>query len=372
MTELLVGRQHRQHVLVLSDLAGVRHQAGFSIGCLDGLHQVDRNQCVFHQFELTGAVLKIGPAHVFSPLMGLHDPGAVLPIRFAIGARNVFTVQHVFGLHAGRILGVAADHQINAADGSCKLDVARRLSSMIAVFVVTHVGGRDHHVRLAAQLRHHFCSLRDRVAELDILEVVRHRHLGGVFRGQAHHAKAQATECEHLVSWKHALTTLVNIGCQHRKLNQRTLHFQNRGGLVELMIAHGHGVVSKHVHAFEIGHRVLQIRFRNPGIDVATVQQQAVATRLCHFRTNLVDHGFARCHAVLAVAVFPEPAVVVVGVQDRDVVDLVFFRSHRRGGCAAQQGQRDKGSQNVLGRVHERHFSVFALIDYGRSRLATQ
>ena len=188
LPEVLVGCEHGQHVLVFGNLAGVGNQTGLAIRRLDGLHQIDRNQRIFHQLEFAIEVFKIGPAHVFAPFMGLHDPAAVLAVRFAFGAGHVFTVHHVFGFHAGRVLGMAADYEVEAFDRSGHLHIARRLGTVVAIFVMPHMGRGDHDVGLGAQFGQHLCGLGNRAAELDVFQVVRAGHFGRVFGREAHHA----------------------------------------------------------------------------------------------------------------------------------------------------------------------------------------
>jgi len=44
-------------------------------------------------------------------------------------------------------------------------------------------------------------------------------------------------------------------------------------GIVELVVAYGHGVVAQQFHSPEIGFRILPIRFGNPGIDISGMNQ---------------------------------------------------------------------------------------------------
>ena len=155
------------------------------------------------------------------------------------------------------------------------------------------------------------------------------RHLLRVFSGQAHHRDAHAAHIENFVRRKHALAAAVNIGRQHRKLGQVALHFQHGGWFVKFMVADRHRVVAQQVHAFEVRHGILQIRLGHACVDIATVQQQAVTTAGSNVGTQGINHRFARCHAVFTIGVFPETAVVVVGVQDSDAVGFVAFRARR-------------------------------------------
>ena len=139
------------------------------------------------------------------------------------------------------------------------------------------------------------------------------------------------------------------------------------------MVAHRHGVITEHIHALEVGHGILQVRLRHPGVHVATIEQQRITARQEYFRADLVDHGFAGRHAVFAITVLPESTVVVVGVQDRDVVNLVFFGARWRHRRTADQGQRCQGAKNGFGRSHGVALvPVGGLPDYGRWRNRTQ
>jgi len=66
----------------------------------------------------------------------------------------------------------------------------------------------------------------------------------------------------------------------------------------------------------EVRNGVLQVGLGHAGVHVATIEQQAVAACGRHLLADLIHHGLARRHAVFAIAVLPETAVVVVGVQD--------------------------------------------------------
>ena len=337
LAEFLIGLEQGQHFRMLRDFRRVGDQAGLAVG---GLHlplQVDRYQRIFDQFELAIAVLEISPPYVFAPFVRLHDPAAVLAVRPAFGARHVFAVQHVLGLHASRVLRVAAHDQVNALDSSRHFHIAFGLGAMVAVFVVPHVGGCNHDIGLAAQLGNHLGCFADDAAELDALDVVRAYHFERVFGGQPHHADAQATQREDLVGLEHPLPAVINVRRQHRELGKVALHAQDAQRLVELMIADGHRVISQQVHAAEIGYCVLQVGFGDPGIDVTAIEQQAVTAGLRHFRADAIDYRFARRHSVLAVAVLPEAAVVVIGVQDGDLVGLVFLRAASLQGRACRQ-----------------------------------
>ena len=78
--------------------------------------------------------------------MGLHNPCAVLAVGLAGSTGNVGGVKHVFGLHAGGVLCVAAHHKVQPFDGARHLHIARCQSAVLAVGVVAHVGGGNHHV----------------------------------------------------------------------------------------------------------------------------------------------------------------------------------------------------------------------------------
>ena len=241
---------------------------------------------------------------------------------------------------------MATDHQVQPIHGTRHFHIARGLRAMVAIFVVAHVGCGNHHVGLLAQLGHQFGCLGDGASELDVLHVVRVRHFLRVFGRQAHDRDAQAAQCENLVRRKHPFCAAVDVGRQHGKLRQVALHAQHKRRLVELMVAHRHRVVTQQVHAFEVRHGVLQVRLRHAGVHIAAVQQQAVAATCCHIGANGINHGLARRHAILAVRVFPETAMVVVGVHDRQAVSAVFLRPNRQGRRQRRRAGRKQGGGN--------------------------
>ena len=49
---------------------------------------------------------------------------------------------------------------------------------------------------------------------------------------------------------------------------------QDLGPVVELVVAHGHRVVTQQVHALEVGLGVLQVALGHAGVDVAAVEQR--------------------------------------------------------------------------------------------------
>ena len=226
--------------------------------------------------------------------MGLHNPGAVLAVWFALGAGDIGGVHQVLGLHASRVLGVASNHQINAFDRPGQLDIARRLAAAQTVGIVPHVGGCNHHISLGAQLWHHFGSLGLGAAEFNVFDILGHHHFVGVFGGQAHDTDAQAVNREHLVGVKHALAVFVDVGCEHGELGQIALHSEHQEGLVEFMVADRHGLKAQQVHAQKIGYRVLQVALWNAHVDVAAGQQQGVATAGSNVAADGIDHCFLR------------------------------------------------------------------------------
>ena len=146
---------------------------------------------------------------------------------------------------------------------------------------------------------------------------------------------------------------LVNIGRQHRELSQVALHLQNGQRLVKFMVADGHCLITQQVHAFEVRHGVLQVALWHAGVDITTVEQQAVAAIGRDLTPDAVNHRFACCHAVFAVAIFPKMAMVVIGVHHGDAVDFVFFGAAC--GCVGASRQC-RGGQQVISdtcQVHE-------------------
>ena len=51
---------------------------------------------------------------------------------------------------------MSSDDQVNAVDSTGHFHITLRLCAMLAVGVMPHVGGRNHHVSLVTQLGHHF------------------------------------------------------------------------------------------------------------------------------------------------------------------------------------------------------------------------
>ena len=97
-------RQQREHLRVFRNLWRVKY--AFTLPIIVGhfLLQVHRDQLIVHHFQLAVAELEIGAAHIFAPLMGLHNPDTVLFIRGARGARHIVNLLFVLRSHAHRIL----------------------------------------------------------------------------------------------------------------------------------------------------------------------------------------------------------------------------------------------------------------------------
>lgn len=246
--------------------------------------------------------------------------------------------------HAHGALAVTADDEIQplaGRHGAGHLHVARRVDAAQGVgAVVAHVRGGNHHVGLGAQLGQQGDRFGDGFAELDALDIDRQRKLPRVVGGQAHHGDLVATPLEGRVGREHALAVLVDTGREQGKVDPLALLDEHRGWLVELVVAHGRDVVADEAHVLEVGLGILQVGLGHAGVDVATVQQQAVAAGRGHLGTDAVDHRLARGHAVLAVGVGPEAAVVVVGVQDGQPQRRSLGRRGGRCGTARQQRQR--------------------------------
>ena len=343
MADFLERRQQRPQRGVFRDGLGERLLAAVGLGAL----QVDRQQRVAHQLDLAGIQLEVGAADVFAPLMRLHDPGTVLTVGRAGRAGDVGVDAEVLGGHADGVLAVAANDQIEALHRPRHLDVARCVDSPVAAWVVAHVGGSDDHVGLGAQLGHQLGGLGRRGAELDARDVVGQGHLAGVVGGQTHHRDAPAGDRKYLVRLEQALAIgAVDVGRQHRERGPGPLLGQHRRRLVKLMVADRHRVVADRVHAFEVGLGVLQIALRHAGVDVAAVEQEHLAAAGLDLGADAVDQRFARRHAVLAVAVGPEAAMVVVGVQDRQLQRL----ARRRAGAGDQAGHDQQPTQAQRGK----------------------
>ena len=320
------------------------------------LRQVDRQQLVLQQLNLAGIDDEIGTSDVLAPLVRLHDPGAVLSIRRAGLARHIGVNALVLGAHADRVLAVATDDQVQAFPGrqsARHLDIAGRVDAALAVGVVPHVGGSDHHVGTAsaAQFGQQFGGLLGGFAELDVDDVGRHHHLVRVLRRQAHHRNAVAAALEHAVRLVQTLARglVVDVGCQQREAGPLTLLLQHRQRFVELVVADRRGVVAEQVHALEVGLGILQVALGHAGVDVTAVEQQHMATGRGHLGADAVDQGLARGQPVLAVAVRPEAAVVVVGVQHRQFQGRTRRRGQRTAGQQGHGGGRNPASNRDHG-----------------------
>ena len=149
---------------------------------------------------------------------------------------------------------------------------------MVAVFIVSHVGGGEHQVSLLAQLGHQFGSLLYGAAEFNVLHVRRVAEFLRVVSGQPHDGDAHPAQVKHLVGRKQTLAVAIDVGRQHGKCRQLALHGKDGRVFVELVVAYRHGVVAQQVHAFEVGHGILHVGFWHSGVDVTAVQQQRVAT----------------------------------------------------------------------------------------------
>jgi hypothetical protein len=111
------------------------------------------------------------------------------------------------------------------------------------------------------------------------------------------------------------------------------------------VVADGRGVVAEQVHALEVGLGILQVALGHAGVHVAAVEQQHLAAGGLDLGAHLVDQRLARGQTVLAVAVGPEAAVMIVRVQHGQLE-----RRSRRG-CGATHRQQGGGQQGQ-GRLH--------------------
>ncbi len=262
--------------------------------------------------------------------MSLHDPGAVLLIRLAIVAGlEVGIGVRGTRLHADRILGVTTD---DGVQGACRqrtghLHVTRRIAAVLAICIVAHVGDGEDQVRLlvAADLLAELGRFRGRIAELQGLDVVGVNQLGGVFRGQAEDGHLEAVlQLEHLVGVEVALAAglVIDVGGEHGELGPFTLFLQHGQRVVELVVAHRHGIVTDAVHADEVGLGVLQIGLGDPGVHVATGEHQHLAARRLGLGAQTLDQGFLGGHAIFTLVVVPETAVGIVGMEDGQLADI--------------------------------------------------
>ena len=93
------------------------------------------------------------------------------------------------------------------------------------------------------------------------------------------------------------------------------------------MVADGHRVVAHQIHAAEVRLGILQIRLRNPGVNIAAREQQHAAAFCCHFFTNAVNQRFLRRQAILAIFTAPEVPVVIVGMQNGYLIRFILLIS---------------------------------------------
>ena len=101
---VLERRQQREHLRVFGNFRRVEHAFALAVVIGHFLLQVDRDELVAHQFHLAVTKLEIRATNVFAPLMGLHNPGAILLIRCARCAGHIIGLLFILRGHADRIL----------------------------------------------------------------------------------------------------------------------------------------------------------------------------------------------------------------------------------------------------------------------------
>ena len=162
--------------------------------------------------------LKISPSHVFAPLMRLHNPDAVLLIRFAWRTRHVIDLFFVFCRHTDWILRVTTDdhRQRSGRQRACHLHIARCVRAVLTIVVMPHMGRRDNNVWLFCllQLLNHQLRFISGLTKFDISEIFRITNFGCVIRRQANNGNFQILTLKQRPWFKQALagTFLVDIG----------------------------------------------------------------------------------------------------------------------------------------------------------------
>ena len=140
-------------------------------------------------------------------------------------------------------------------------DVARRVGTMLAVVVMTHMGGGDNHIRFFILIQFINDQLRfgGWLAELDISEVLRVADFGRVIGGQADHGNFQPLTVEDHPRFEEALigALLVDIGGEEGELRPLLLLAQDAHRVIELVVADRHCVITNKVHAAKIGLGIL-------------------------------------------------------------------------------------------------------------------
>ena len=77
-TFILERRQQRKHLLIFSYFRGVEYALTFTVVPGHFFLQVDGNELVVDHFHFAVTELKVRPAHIFPPLVRLHNPDPIL------------------------------------------------------------------------------------------------------------------------------------------------------------------------------------------------------------------------------------------------------------------------------------------------------
>ena len=147
---ILERRQQRKHLLIFSYFWGVEYAFTFTVVPGHFFLQVDRDELVINHFHFAVTELKVRPAHVFPPLMRLHNPDPILLVWRTWRTRYVINLLLVFRSHTHRILRVTTDNhrQRSRRQAARHFDIARGVRSVIAIVIMSHMGGRDNDVWL--------------------------------------------------------------------------------------------------------------------------------------------------------------------------------------------------------------------------------
>jgi len=212
------------------------------------------------------------------------------------------------------------------------------------------MGQGDDHVGLAAQLRDKLAGLVHGRTEGQALDMLRVADNGRGLGGQAEHGHRQAVQPEDVVGGKEALSRrVVDVGRQQREIHPPLLPAQHGQGVVELVVAHGHGVVAHGVHAADVRLGRQHVGFGHAGVDVPGIEQQHMAAPGRRLDPHPVDHGLSRGKAGLTLGVPPEAAVMVVGVQDGQEPGPGRFAGVQGGAAAEKQdGQGREVSEQLV------------------------
>ncbi|KAF5055962.1 hypothetical protein DSECCO2_372210 [anaerobic digester metagenome] len=218
---------------------------------------------------------------------------------------------------------------------------------------IAEMGQGDDHVGLAAQLRDQLAGFVHGRAEGQALDMLRVADNGRGLGGQAEHGHRQAAQPEDVVGGKEALSRgVVDVGRQQREIHPPLLPAQHGQGVVELVVAHGHGVVAHGVHAADVRLGVQHVGFGHAGVDVPGIEQEHMAAPVRRLGPHPVDHGLARRQAVLALGALPETSVMVVGVQDRQGLGSSRSPVLQRGAAAQEQDGQGRDEPEQLVETH--------------------